>query len=592
MIPRSYSRGLALQLNFICDAARRSRNGLKAPKDANHDGYIAHLVLFGFADSRPILKCHLILGIFHILMSSSSLWQRFQQYFLYYRDLGFSLDISRMKFPDDFFEKMRPKIDKASAAMRALEAGEIANPTENRMVGHYWLRNTALAPTPEICTEIEQTIKRIKAFAADIHSGKITAEDGKLFKHVLLIGIGGSALGPQFVSDALRSRRDPMDIFFFDNTDPDGFDRVFEKISDELPQTLVVVVSKSGGTKETRNGMLEAEAKFKKSGLQFNKHAVAVTGVGSDLDKCAEKNGWLTRFPMHDWIGGRTSVMSAVGLLPMALQGLDIDDFLAGAAAMDEHTRTQNVSQNAAMLLALMWYYAGNGKGDKDMVILPYKDRLALFAKYLQQLVMESLGKEKDLDGKIVHQGIAVYGNKGSTDQHAYVQQLRDGILNFFVTFIEVDKDRHNPAVEIEDGVTSGDYLHGFLRGTRSALYESGRESITMSIPEANAFNIGALIALYERAVGFYGSLVNINAYDQPGVEAGKKAATRLLELQKQVRAKLTRGPGKTAEEIARSIDADPEDVFHVLRHLANNDRDIRVSRGEEPADDQFSYAD
>jgi len=113
-----------------------------------------------------------------------------------------------------------------------------------------------------------------------------------------------------------------------------------------------------------------------------------------------------------------------------------------------------------------------------------------------------------------------------------------------------------------------------------------------MSIPEANAFNIGALIALYERAVGFYGSLVNINAYDQPGVEAGKKAATRLLELQKQVRAKLTRGPGKTAEEIARSIDGDPEDVFHVLRHLASNDPHFRVSRGEKPADDQFSYAD
>jgi glucose-6-phosphate isomerase len=525
-------------------------------------------------------------------MSSSSLWQRFQQYFLYYRDLGFSLDISRMKFPDDFFEKMRPRIDKAFAGMRALEAGAIANPTEKRMVGHYWLRNLALAPTPEIRTEIEQTIKRIKAFAADIHTGKITAENGKPFKHVLLIGIGGSALGPQFVSDALGSRRDPMDIFFFDNTDPDGFDRVFEKMSDELAQTLVVVVSKSGGTKETRNGMLEAEVRFKEKGLQFNKHAVAVTAVGSDLDKYAEKNSWLARFPMHDWIGGRTSVMSAVGLLPMALQGLDIDDFLAGAAAMDEHTRTQDAAQNAAMLLALMWYDAGNGKGDKDMVILPYKDRLALFAKYLQQLVMESLGKEKDLDGKIVHQGIAVYGNKGSTDQHAYVQQLRDGVLNFFVTFIEVDKDRRNPAIEIEDGVTSGDYLHGFLRGTRSALYESGRESITMSIPEANAFNIGVLIALYERAVGFYGSLVNINAYDQPGVEAGKKAATRLLELQKQARAKLTRGPGKTAEEIARSIDADPEDVFHVLRHLASNDPHFRVSRGEKPADDQFSYAD
>ena len=205
---------------------------------------------------------------------------------------------------------------------------------------------------------------------------------------------------------------------------------------------------------------------------------------------------------------------------------------------------------------------------------------------------MESLGKEKDLDGGIVHQGIAVYGNKGSTDQHAYVQQLPDGVLNFFVTLIEVDKDRRSLAIEIEDGITSGDYLHGFLRRTRSALYESGRESITMSIPEANAFNIGGLIALYERAVGFYGSLVNINAYDQPGVEAGKKAATRLLELQKEVRAKLIDGSGKTAEQVARSINADPEEVFHVLRHLASNDSRLRVLRGDEPADDQFSYAD
>src|SRR5205814_9416458 len=199
------------------------------------------------------------------------------------------------------------------------------------------------------------------------------------------------------------------------------------------------------------------------------------------------------------------------------------------------------------------------------------------------QLVMESLGKEKDLDGSIVHQGIAVYGNKGSTDQHAYVQQLRDGVLNFFVTFIEVDKDRHGTALEVENSFTSGDYLHGVLRGTRSALYESGRESITVNIPEVNAFNVGALIALYERAVGFYGSLVNINAYDQPGVEAGKKAATKLLQLQKQAREKLTADAGQTAEEIARFIDADPEDVFHVLRHLASNNSHISVAPGEEP---------
>lgn len=535
-------------------------------------------------------------------MASSSLWQRFQQYFLRYDDLGFSIDISRMKFPDDFFDKMRPKIDKAFAAMRDLEAGGIANPDEKRMVGHYWLRKSALAPNAELRGDVENTNVAIKKFAADLHSGKIKGSRGEKFQHALSIGIGGSALGPQFIADALGAAQDPMDIYFFDNTDPDGFDRVLDRIDNELARTVVVVISKSGGTKETRNGMLEAEARFKAAGLDFAKHAVAITGVGSDLDKHAEKNGWLARFPMWDWVGGRTSVMSAVGLVPMALEGFEIDNFLAGAAAMDERTRANDFRQNAAMLLALMWFYAGNGRGEKDMVVLPYKDRLLLFSRYLQQLVMESLGKEKDLDGKTVNQGIAVYGNKGSTDQHAYVQQLRDGVLNFFITFIEVAKDRPasakapawqaSTAFEVEDAVTSGDYLHGFLRGTRAALYEKGRESITVSISEANAFNIGALIALYERAVGFYGSLVNINAYHQPGVEAGKKAATRLLQLQSEVHGKLSLGAGKTAEEIARAIDADPEDVFHVLQHLTSNDSRVQISKSEEPSDDKFSLAE
>jgi glucose-6-phosphate isomerase len=460
------------------------------------------------------------------------------------------------------------------------------------MVGHYWLRKPSIAPNAALRAEIETTNVRIKKFAGDVHSGKIKSAHGESFRHVLSIGIGGSALGPQFIADALGTTRDPMDIYFFDNTDPNGFDRVFDKIDNGLAHTLVVVISKSGGTKETRNGMLEAEARFKAAGLDFSKHAVAITGAGSDLDKQAEKNAWLARFPMWDWVGGRTSVMSAVGLVPMALRGLDIDNFLAGAAAMDERTRTPDSQQNAAMLLALMWFYSGNGRGEKDMVVLPYKDRLLLFSRYLQQLVMESLGKEKDLDGKIVNQGIAVYGNKGSTDQHAYVQQLRDGVLNFFVTFIEVAKDRHQPAFEVEPGVTSGDYLHGFLRGTRAALYEKNRESITVTIPDTDAFSIGALIALYERAVGFYGSLVNINAYHQPGVEAGKRAATRLLELQSQVRQKLSRGRGKTSEEIAREIDADPEDVFHVLQHLASNDPRVQISKSEGPSEDKFSVTE
>src|SRR4051812_20409744 len=502
-------------------------------------------------------------------MATSSLWPRFQKYFLRYEDIGFSIDISRMRFADGFFAQMQPLIEKAFASMRELEAGAIANPDEQRMVGHYWLRNAGLAPSAELRADIEETNARIKTFASDVHAGKIAPEKAEKFKHVLLVGIGGSALGPQFIADALGQANDPLNIYFLDNTDPDGFDRVFARLGDHLAHTLTVVISKSGGTKETRNGMLEAAAHYEKAGLNFGKHAVAVTGVGSELDKHAEKNGWLARFPMHDWVGGRTSIMSAVGLVPAALEGFDIDQFLAGAAAMDEKTRGTGVPQNAAMLLALMWHYAGEGRGKKDMVILPYKDRLMLFSKYLKQLVMESLGKEKDLDGNVVHQGIAVYGNKGSTDQHAYVQQLRDGVPNFFATFIEVERDRVSDRFEVEEGVTSGDYLQGFLRGTRTALYENGRESITLTIPKVTAFSVGALIGLYERAVGFYASLVNINAYHQPGVEAGKKAATRILELQRRV--KQVAGAGKTPEQIAKELDADPEDVFHILRHLSAN---------------------
>ena len=154
-----------------------------------------------------------------------------------------------------------------------------------------------------------------------------------------------------------------------------------------------------------------------------------------------------------------------------------------------------------------------------------------------------------------MHQGIAVYGNKGSTDQHAYVQQLREGVHNFFVTFIEVLQDRDGKSMALEaDGATAGDYLAGFLLGTRAALYENDRESITLTIDRVDARTVGMLIALYERAVGFYASLVGINAYHQPGVEAGKKAAGAVLALQQKILALLADNKGKrlTVDEVAR----------------------------------------
>ena len=207
------------------------------------------------------------------------------------------------------------------------------------------------------------------------------------------------------------------------------------------------------------------------------------------------------------------------------------------------------------------------------MVVLPYKDRLLLFSRYLQQLVMESLGKRLDLKGKRVDQGIAVYGNKGSTDQHAYVQQLRDGVNNFFAVFVRV-LEEGGERIDVEPGVTCGDYLDGFWAGTRRALYENDRQSITITVPRVDARTVGTLIALFERAVGFYASLVGINAYHQPGVEAGKKAAAAILSLQAIVVEALSSEP-RTAEQLAATAGSpdDAEAVYAILTHLAANGR-------------------
>jgi glucose-6-phosphate isomerase len=519
-------------------------------------------------------------------MKKSGQWERFKKYLSVYPEIGLMLDISRMNFSDDFFAAMEPAMQGAYGEMAALEGGAIANQDELRMVGHYWLRNAALAPTRDIATEIEFTVRGIREFAASIHDGTIRAPGGKRFCRILIVGIGGSALGPQFVAEALGSSNDPLQPLFLDNTDPDGFDRVLTALGADLAQTLTIVISKSGGTKETRNGMLEVKHAYTARNLDFAPCAVAVTGFDSELDRTAVKEGWLARFPMWDWVGGRTSVTSAVGLLPAALQGIDIDALLDGARQCDIITRRKTTANNPAALLALMWHYASGGTGNRDMVILPYKDRLLLFSRYLQQLIMESIGKELDRQGNKVAQGLSVYGNKGSTDQHAYVQQLRDGVNNFFVTFIEVLRDREGKSLQVEPNVTSGDYLSGFFMGTRSALHDNGRESVTITTDRLDSRTIGVLIALYERAVGFYASLLDINAYHQPGVEAGKKAAGELLQLQDAILTLLrkTRGVSHTAEEIAALLGTPDksEAVFKLLLHLSANE-DHGITKQSEP---------
>ncbi|MEB3294759.1 MAG: glucose-6-phosphate isomerase [Synechococcales bacterium] len=513
-------------------------------------------------------------------MNASALWQRYQNWLYYHADLGLYLDVSRMRFDDAFVAALQPKFEQAFQAMAALESGAIANPDENRMVGHYWLRAPELAPTPELQQEIQSTLTAIHGFVAKVHRGDIKPPTADKFTDVISIGIGGSALGPQFVSAALAADQPPMTLHFMDNSDPAGIDRILAPLRDRLDRTLVITISKSGGTPETRNGMLEVQAAYQQAGLEFGQYAVGITTTGSKLYQVAQQAGWLATFPMYDWVGGRTSELSAVGLLPAALEGVDIDAMLTGAKLMDIATRQPTIQGNPAALLALSWYFAGNGKGEKDMVVLPYKDSLLLFSRYLQQLVMESLGKQYDLDGNPVYQGIAVYGNKGSTDQHAYVQQLREGVPNFFLTFIEVLQDRQGQSIEVEPGVTAGDYLSGLLQGTQKAIYESDRDCITLTIPEVTPTQVGAIIALYERAVGLYGFLINVNAYHQPGVEAGKKAAADILVLQNQILGALAQeSTPLSIAALAEKVNAGDraESVYKIIRHLAANDRGIQL---------------
>jgi len=530
-------------------------------------------------------------------MNPSELWNRYRRGLIDLPDLGFRLDASRMDLPAELPGALAAAFEHAFDSMAALESGSIANPDENRMVGHYWLRAPELAPDTELADAIGETVDSIATFAAAVYDGSIKPPGADRFERLLVIGVGGSALGPQFVADALGGPNDRMRPAFLDNTDPDGIERVLGELDGQLGTTLVVVISKSGGTPETRNGMLETRAAFEARGLAFGPQAVAVTGEGSKLDRFAVEEGFLARFPMWDWVGGRTSETSVVGLLPAALQGIDIDAFLAGAGAMDAATRVRDVRTNPAAMLAWAWHHEGDGRGAKDMVILPYRDRLQLFSRYLQQLVMESLGKERDLRGNVVHQGIAVYGNKGSTDQHAYVQQLRDGVPNFFATFIEVLHERDGEPLDVDDGATSGDFLAGFLLGTRKALHDNGRHSLTITVDRIDPASVGALIALYERAVGLYAALVGVNAYHQPGVEAGKKAAAGVLDLQRRLLAALDeRGTdGATVDQLAGDLDAleEAETLFHLLERLSRNpSRGVVRRAGNSPFDAVYIRGD
>lgn len=484
---------------------------------------------------------------------------------------GFSVDVGLTGLPDTFVEDMTAPAAAAFSAMASLEAGALANADEGRAVGHYWLRAPELAPSAALGREIRDSWKKLSDF---------TARAGQRFDEFVHIGIGGSANGPRMLCQAWPGGR--CRGRFLDNADPDEVARLLDRPAERLDRTLVSVVSKSGITPTPWQVMLEAERMFARAGVDFARHAVATTTAGSALAELAAERGWLEIFPLWEWVGGRTSVTSMAGLLPAALAGADSSAFLDGAASMDSVTRVASVRENPAAMLALTWYWLGSGRGDKAMVVLPYRDRLTAVVPWLQQLVMESVGKRFDRAGRVVQQGLTVYGHKGVSDQHSYLQQLRDGPTDFFATLIGVHRDEGTPN-------TLSEHLFGNLLGTSTALDERGRPVVVVMLPDGRERSLGALVALFERAVGLYAELIDVNAYHQPGVD--KRVALPVLALRNALLDVLAenREP-MTAVEVADATgQARPDVVHRLLDHLAiANPEKVGVTGARSPGSARY----
>lgn len=498
--------------------------------------------------------------------------ERYNKYNLFCADCGFGLNVSGMNFTDADLTALEEKLCKAHAGMKAIEAGEIKNPDEGRKVTHFTDRPEYLR------SELFQSVKN---FSDEVAAGKILSASGKKFSSVVINGIGGSALGPQLMQFAINGpywnelsdeqRKGYLKIYFLDNTDPAGVTDLMPVLDWEA--TLVVTISKSGGTQETKNNLTALEAVYASKGIDLPKQSAVITMNGSELYHYSTDKNYLRVFEMAESIGGRTSETSVVGHLPAALTGINFGEFLTGACKMDAWTREECITANPAYLLASMWYLGGSGRGDRNMVIVPYSDRLILLSRYMQQLVMESLGKEFDLEGNVVNQGLNVFGNKGGTDAHAFIQQLNDGRDDFFVTFIEILKDSAN--LPMNETMAMGDYLHGFLEGLSAALSSKGRQVMRITIDELTPATLGMLIALYERAVATYAEFININAFHQPGVQAYKSAAKSVLTLRATLLERLAtlKPVTGTAAELAKLAECEEQqiEVAGLLDKLALN---------------------
>ena len=375
----------------------------------------------------------------------------------------------------------------------------------------------------------------------------VSANVRENFENFVILGIGGSALGPIAIQQALNhlhyndlpaDKRNAPKLFVEDNIDPERMLALLDVI--DVKKTCFNVITKSGATAETMSQYLIISDILKKEiGENWNKHIIATTDeVKGNLIKLAKQEDF-TLFFIPPTVGGRFSELTPVGLLPACVCGIDIRAMLQGAAAMDERCKNDDVWQNPALLQAVLQYIAMEEMGMNIQVIMPYADSLKYMADWFCQLWAESLGKNVTRKGMAVNVGQTPTKALGVTDQHSQLQLYTEGPYDKVITLLKVENFRNEftiphgceafSDVAFLGGKTLNSLLEAERQGTEYALYRAGRMNQTITLPEVNAHSIGQLIYFFEMATAYAGELLDIDAFNQPGVEESKIASYAVL---------------------------------------------------------------
>ncbi len=452
---------------------------------------------------------------------------------------GLLLDYSKQLITTEAFASLIQLAEQCylPAAIDAMFAGEAINVTEQRAAMHVALR----APTGDRSNgEVEKVLDHMSAFVASVHDGSWTGYSGQAIRDVVNIGIGGSDLGPAMVTEALADcHLDGLRVHFVSNVDPVHLQDTLNAL--QPATTLFIVASKSFSTLETLQNAQEARRWLLQAGLEeadIAKHFVANT-VNTEAAVAfgiAAEN----LFPMWDWVGGRFSLWSAIGL-PIAL-AIGMDNFrrlLAGAHHIDEHFRSADLEHNLPVIMALLTIWNTGFFGCHSTAIVPYSQRLQLLPAYLQQLYMESLGKRITLDGDAVatNTGEVLWGSAGTNGQHSYFQLLHQGSQTIPAEFIAFAKPPAEPHAESHTHLLANCFSQSLalMAGDRDAPsphrhIPGNKPSSTLLLSQLDPFKLGSLLALYEHKVYAQSVIWHINAFDQWGVELGKQLSSQVAE--------------------------------------------------------------